>query len=275
MGTSIRFKQLKWWAECKIRKLFNLPNEPIVLVLTKRIISYPPASSFPTDVLKYIKKNATPRQALKIMKACKYFCYQKFPFYSVKYVNGNRSRWILHSFPEKNLQYFDKIENVPPNLWITEWLEIFNETEAISDLFPKIAYCECSSLILKNQILTFDDYVMLTIAGKVDYLYFYNTRIKFDNGELVPFERLIETLKNFITLCDPPANFNYSIFFHFIEIITNISYTIELSIPHSVNTLIQLQKHVNKLMNSKRKVIMNLDEDFEQSLMLFILVAAK
>jgi hypothetical protein len=310
MGTSIRFKQIKWWTECKIRKLFNLPipNKPIVLLLTKRIISYPPASSFPTDVLKYIKKNATPGQALKFMHVCKYFCYQKFPFYPVKYVIGNYSRfefpgWLLRSIPENNLQYFDKIKNVPPNLWVTEWLEIFNETRVIYDLMPKIAYCECSSLILKNQILRFDDYVMLTKAGKVDNLYFCNTHIKFDNGKIVPFERLLETLKNvttikfennsapsivnfdnflrfvpstlkFITLCDPPANFNYSTFFHFIGINTKINYEIELSTPQSLNTLIQLQKYVNKLMNSKRIATMNLDDDFEQSQMLFIRVAA-
>ena len=78
-----------------------------------------PVSSFPSDVLKWMKKNANCKQSWKLTKICKYF---KDKFHVRKMIVKQNGTFKLFSLwgNFKNLS-FDK---VPNNLWISEYLEI-------------------------------------------------------------------------------------------------------------------------------------------------------
>lgn len=133
------------------------------------------------------------------MQVCKYFCHPSFPYNPVTFMIGNYEPgvlpgWLLHSIKEDAVAHFDNVHEIPSDLWIIEWFEIYQQFTVIDEIIPKIAYCQCSRLILKNQVLDIDDFITLTISSQVQFLHFSSTFVKTKNNHPVPFEKFLETL---------------------------------------------------------------------------------
>ena len=75
---------------------------------------------FPTDVLKWMKNNAKPGMALKLMQICKYFQHKEFPYFVIKniFVDPNFCKYTTlndQKFDSENLDI-----TTTKKFWITE-----------------------------------------------------------------------------------------------------------------------------------------------------------
>uniref|UniRef100_A0A914P976 Uncharacterized protein n=1 Tax=Panagrolaimus davidi TaxID=227884 RepID=A0A914P976_9BILA len=163
----------------------------------KKLPTTPPPSDFPSDVLKWMKKNAKPKAELKLMQTCKYFLYQKFPYVLVKdSMNGTNEH---PSAPTFKFNYRNiHLNKIAIKFWLTGKLAIRTETN-FNTLFPKIAVCEIKSLSLLDLCITFEHFNFLTDSGNITTLYLFNAIIKNLNGSNVPLEDILEGLPN---LCE-------------------------------------------------------------------------
>uniref|UniRef100_A0A914PSB4 FBD domain-containing protein n=1 Tax=Panagrolaimus davidi TaxID=227884 RepID=A0A914PSB4_9BILA len=158
-----------------------------------------PSNDFPSDVLKHIRNNAIPEQTLKLMKVCKYFLYKKFPLNYVANIDG------FSNFGQPTLEYYQKVGNnfvkfevvslndIPNNLCIGGEMELRNHLNFVISLIPKIFACELKCLIfyyLTN--IEYAHFKLLTLFGKVEKLALIESTIIYNNGEIVPYENLLD-----------------------------------------------------------------------------------
>uniref|UniRef100_A0AC35GIK8 Uncharacterized protein n=1 Tax=Panagrolaimus sp. PS1159 TaxID=55785 RepID=A0AC35GIK8_9BILA len=177
-----------------------------ILQITSTIIipKWPPASDFPDNILKYMKKNATEKQALKLMKANKYFIREKCPFI---YFGDNvtLSKNFVHQifFSSNRMDYrFDKLPN---NLGIYGTLDIRHEN-SLSQFISKCVACDLKCLYLPNNWwkigkISYDDFKVLTSSGRLERLSLGETIVTSDNGEIIPYEFHLEHTPSLRILC--------------------------------------------------------------------------
>uniref|UniRef100_A0AC34G0Q4 Uncharacterized protein n=1 Tax=Panagrolaimus sp. ES5 TaxID=591445 RepID=A0AC34G0Q4_9BILA len=132
------------------------------------LIIHAPASDFPSDILKWMKKDAKPKMALKLMKCHKYFQHQQFPYFVVKSIACYDGQDIL----EVRSFYYRK--------YYYKGLEV----------------CDIKRLTLRDQELLIDEFKFLASSGTVESLVFYATTIKKENGDIIFFDQLLEFLPN-------------------------------------------------------------------------------
>uniref|UniRef100_A0AC34G558 Uncharacterized protein n=1 Tax=Panagrolaimus sp. ES5 TaxID=591445 RepID=A0AC34G558_9BILA len=145
----------------------------------------PPPSNFPPDVLKWIKENANPKTAPKTMQICKYFQYPDF--FAVKTMEGNDQGWRYRSRLDINNRNMD-LQALTSKIWITEELVICSEM-ALIFLLPKI---RIYSLELTNFDIPFDEFKILTAAGKIRTLKLKGIFVIDENGDDVPMEDILK-----------------------------------------------------------------------------------
>lgn len=160
----------------------------------RKLPSSPPASDFPSDVLKWMKSNANPKMALKLMQICKFFQHHQFPYFVVKVLETetNGSTYISYTGTTFQKIYFDTLTK---KLWITEGLWLWGNNP-ISSLLSKIAVYDFNHLSLCNQIISFKEFKFLNAGGKVIELYLSNIIVKDENDEKIPLEDIIEVIPN-------------------------------------------------------------------------------
>uniref|UniRef100_A0AC34F6N0 Uncharacterized protein n=1 Tax=Panagrolaimus sp. ES5 TaxID=591445 RepID=A0AC34F6N0_9BILA len=166
------------------------------------LIIHPPSSDFPSDVLKWMKINAKPKMALKLMQCHKYFQHPEFPYSIIEdveyYFDGYEQYFsALDAEYLNDDELFESIKNITKNLWITHGISLIEvPTSIISCLIPKIAVCDISKLDLVNQQLSINEFKFLTASGRIKVLDFYNTSVKNENGEPVFVDEYFEFLPN-------------------------------------------------------------------------------
>uniref|UniRef100_A0A914Q9Z7 Uncharacterized protein n=1 Tax=Panagrolaimus davidi TaxID=227884 RepID=A0A914Q9Z7_9BILA len=172
----------------------------------KKLPASPPWSDFPSDVLKWMKKNAKPKAALKLMQICKYFQHQEFPFFVVKeLILGNRWRYrTLPGYPLKPKNYVTgKFCDQPFDVWVAEslslamssWSKVLYD-DCWGQMLPKLAVHDVKCLSFDHVSITFREFKVLNDGGKVSSLNLKSAFIRDESHEIVPLENLFECLPN-------------------------------------------------------------------------------
>uniref|UniRef100_A0A914PJK7 Uncharacterized protein n=1 Tax=Panagrolaimus davidi TaxID=227884 RepID=A0A914PJK7_9BILA len=150
---------------------------------------------FPTDILKWMKKNANPRTSLKLMKICKYFQHKKFPFTVIKNYNSYDNSGTFYNLNKRTYDVA-KFLGHPKNLWLSGTFHYnLDQRSYFSQLIEKCVACDIKCINLTHQIMTFDEYKMLTSGGNVENLWFTQTIVK-----SVSLEDIMKYLPNVVTI---------------------------------------------------------------------------
>uniref|UniRef100_A0A914PWR5 DUF38 domain-containing protein n=1 Tax=Panagrolaimus davidi TaxID=227884 RepID=A0A914PWR5_9BILA len=173
-------------------------------IIKKLIIpSYPPSSDFPSDVLKYMKANAKPKQAVKLMKRSKYFLQGKCQYTFLGQF------LTLHPDCLENYEEY-KLDELPNNLGFSDEICV-EDGSLLPQLMSKTVACELEHLIIKAQQISFEGFKFLISSGKVKRLKLYNSSVINENDEIVPYEDLfdlIPSLRNLELNYDPKRKFS-------------------------------------------------------------------
>uniref|UniRef100_A0A914YQU3 Uncharacterized protein n=1 Tax=Panagrolaimus superbus TaxID=310955 RepID=A0A914YQU3_9BILA len=138
--------------------------------------------------MKYILKNSTPEAWEKLIKTCKYF-FSKNPVFPVgRLYSDDDGKWNGDRRVINTNQPIAK-------LWLHKSLDV-ESPATISSLIPKLSKCSVQSLIIGGQNLTWEEYQFLTVSGLVTYLDIFDFTVKYSDGKIVTFDKLLENLKN-------------------------------------------------------------------------------
>uniref|UniRef100_A0A914PFQ0 Uncharacterized protein n=1 Tax=Panagrolaimus davidi TaxID=227884 RepID=A0A914PFQ0_9BILA len=146
---------------------------------------------FPSDVLKWMKLNAKPQMSLKLMKICKYFQHQQFPYFVIKNLRLTYGKFHYYSTLNDESHYCRNIEEIPNNLWITNLVLAF-WPNSLTHLISKISFCEAKKVFLKDENISFDHFEVL--VSSVKQLELKHTKIYDDIVDTVPLEMILESL---------------------------------------------------------------------------------
>uniref|UniRef100_A0A914QHF3 Uncharacterized protein n=1 Tax=Panagrolaimus davidi TaxID=227884 RepID=A0A914QHF3_9BILA len=157
-----------------IKAKYNLPKSP-------------PYCEFPDDVLRYIKKNGTPKQTLKSMNVIKYLIPKICPF--TYFGKG----YYDVSLDENSLSAYARIvfNELPNNLGISGKLSV-HDGNALPKLISKIIVCDIKYLCLRTPRISYIAFKFLTSSGKLKELELKKTIVTLENGDIVPYETLLE-----------------------------------------------------------------------------------
>uniref|UniRef100_A0A914PYZ9 Uncharacterized protein n=1 Tax=Panagrolaimus davidi TaxID=227884 RepID=A0A914PYZ9_9BILA len=153
--------------------------------------------AFPKFIMDYILENPKSSKLWKkLIQSCKWF-FDKNPIVVIPClhcdddykINGIETCSTQHcmNVPDRRI----KLINTPFQLWITELLNINDDANSAKHLIPHIYKCDAEDMDLFNQFLTVDEFEFLTrkVLGPS-----FLTCISDKNGELVPFEKILESL---------------------------------------------------------------------------------
>uniref|UniRef100_A0A914QIL5 Uncharacterized protein n=1 Tax=Panagrolaimus davidi TaxID=227884 RepID=A0A914QIL5_9BILA len=155
-----------------------------------------PKLYFPSDVFKWMKLNASPKMALKLMKVCKYFQHENgFPFLVVKDILQHDSTWILETLDKKEI-LAESLETISDKLWIVGRVTIYPGPKAVANLLLKSVVLNIETLSLCGQNVTMDEFKALTDGGMIKEFEITQSTITSENGEIVPLEDICECLPN-------------------------------------------------------------------------------
>uniref|UniRef100_A0A914PDB1 Uncharacterized protein n=1 Tax=Panagrolaimus davidi TaxID=227884 RepID=A0A914PDB1_9BILA len=162
--------------------------------------------AFQGSIMHYIAKNPKSSKLYqKLVQSCKYF-FLKNPiliFYKLRYINGG---WDVMAEAEHGWKCID-IKNILIKCWITKGLYGFTgNNRIVSSLIPKLYKCDAKRLDLLNQIITFDE--LLFLASNAEEIDFDEVVVKYENGSVVPLEKVVEVLPKIKTIkysCTPTS----------------------------------------------------------------------
>lgn len=158
--------------------------------LNVKIPHSPPTSSdFPVDILRFMKKNASPKQILNLMQSIKYFLPPKFPFFVFR--NFCRRKYKLN-----------EIEKFAENLWLKGNFNILGRDDIAFTLLSKAVVCDISSMTLSDVDILFEDFKKLVKFNKVRFAHFeLNFKVVYGSGEIVPWEVIFSHLSSIKYFC--------------------------------------------------------------------------
>uniref|UniRef100_A0A914Q4A2 Uncharacterized protein n=1 Tax=Panagrolaimus davidi TaxID=227884 RepID=A0A914Q4A2_9BILA len=162
---------------------------PDQIISNFKIPKSPPSTDFPSDLLKYIKKNAYPKPAIKLSKLNKYFIQEKCPFI---YIREN-----VHIYKD-NVTFWNpgpkeyKIKEIPNNLGIGKTFRVYFEN-LVPQLISKIVICDLKYLYISPSAkLSFDDFRFLTSSKSFSELSVYGKVV--DKDGIIPYETLLDNV---------------------------------------------------------------------------------
>uniref|UniRef100_A0A914R3K3 Uncharacterized protein n=1 Tax=Panagrolaimus davidi TaxID=227884 RepID=A0A914R3K3_9BILA len=159
---------------------------PDRIISNFKIPKSPPSTDFPSDILKQIKKNAKPKQAMKLSKLNKYFI-QEFIYLgdqvhiyddNVTFLNPGRKKY--------------KIKEIPNNLGIGKTFRVYFDN-LLPQLISKIVFCDLSFLHISSSVkVSFEDFKFLTSSESFFELHLHGKVV--DKDEIIPYEILLENV---------------------------------------------------------------------------------
>uniref|UniRef100_A0AC34G6S8 Uncharacterized protein n=1 Tax=Panagrolaimus sp. ES5 TaxID=591445 RepID=A0AC34G6S8_9BILA len=153
----------------------------------------------------WIKLNANPKMALKLMKCHSFFLHNEFPFLVVKSLTfyglgGEDWRYDTLTDEAHNGSTIDSIKDLPKKFWITESFVINPEAHNfLSSLISKMAVCDVKRLSLGNQEITFNEFQIFVSSGNVESLQLCNTIISHNNGIHLTVNEILSCVPNLKT----------------------------------------------------------------------------
>uniref|UniRef100_A0A914PUP5 Uncharacterized protein n=1 Tax=Panagrolaimus davidi TaxID=227884 RepID=A0A914PUP5_9BILA len=129
------------------------------------------------------------------MNICKYFIPKKSPFTYF----GNEYFYEWASLDENGLSFYPYIEykfnELPSNLGISRKLSVWDGI-ALPKLISKIIVCDIKSLCLRTPRISYTAFKFLTASGKIKELELNQTIVTLKNGNVVPYEILLQHTPN-------------------------------------------------------------------------------
>uniref|UniRef100_A0A914P7A5 Uncharacterized protein n=1 Tax=Panagrolaimus davidi TaxID=227884 RepID=A0A914P7A5_9BILA len=151
---------------------------------------------FPSDIFKWMKLNASPKMALKLMKVCKYFQHENgFPFLVVKDIVHVGPTWSLVALDNKEITA-ESLETISDKLWIVGDVTIYAGPKAVANLLLKSVVLNIEELFLYDQNITMDEFMALNDGETVEICYLKQSTITSENDEIVSLEDILECLPN-------------------------------------------------------------------------------
>uniref|UniRef100_A0AC34FH10 Uncharacterized protein n=1 Tax=Panagrolaimus sp. ES5 TaxID=591445 RepID=A0AC34FH10_9BILA len=151
--------------------------------------------SLPDSIMHYMAMNPKNAEVYqKLVKSCKYF-FVKNPILVLSDLRYDSNGWeTLMNNGWKDIV----TNNISSKLWITDTFDVSpdleNENDIASSIIPKIYQCNVKELSLWDQIISYDEFMVL--ASAVEDLNFDEGTVKYDDGTVVPLEKLVEKLLN-------------------------------------------------------------------------------
>uniref|UniRef100_A0A914PIL8 Uncharacterized protein n=1 Tax=Panagrolaimus davidi TaxID=227884 RepID=A0A914PIL8_9BILA len=150
-----------------------------------------PQCRFPSDVLKHMKKKASPKKALKLMKLNKFFLQEKCPFIHFGGLTIFRDSVIPEFLASKQKTY--PINNLPNNIGIGDALilRLLFKAEYLSHFISKIIICDIKQLICYKLRILYDEFKFLTSSGKVKKVELEETFVTSKKDEIISYAELL------------------------------------------------------------------------------------
>uniref|UniRef100_A0AC34FY98 DUF38 domain-containing protein n=1 Tax=Panagrolaimus sp. ES5 TaxID=591445 RepID=A0AC34FY98_9BILA len=147
------------------------------------------AFSLPDSIMHNMAMNPASAEVYqKLIQSCKYF-FVKNSILVLRVMYYKSNGW--ETFINGEWKDID-LSNISSKLWITDRFTVgFNNDNTIaSSIIPKIY--KCKKLILWEQILSYDEFMVL--APAVEHLDFTRVTVKYGDGTILPFEKIVEQL---------------------------------------------------------------------------------
>ena len=158
----------------------------------------PQTFSLPRSIVVYFTKNpSTLKIYKKLRKSCKYF-YLTNPIIIPEYLGFQNEQWLAvtncNAFRQLSVRL--NLKDTKFKIWLEWQLSVVRtpNPKMISELIPRIYRSEISIVILMKQILSIDELISLNQSQTLRHATFIGTLIKYENGDVVPLEKLIESL---------------------------------------------------------------------------------
>ena len=157
--------------------------------------------SLPECIVHYLAKNPLSSEGyLRLSKTCKYF-FPKNPIILIRKLENSKlaNTWKafarLGSEEYMNLNF---LESHHFRIWLTGELNICNQLpkQAINLLLQQVYRCDVNSLYLDKHDLSWTEFEAITASGKVTHLALKEMVIKNGDGNVMPFERILEKVPN-------------------------------------------------------------------------------
>uniref|UniRef100_A0AC34FIE2 Uncharacterized protein n=1 Tax=Panagrolaimus sp. ES5 TaxID=591445 RepID=A0AC34FIE2_9BILA len=149
------------------------------------------AFSLPDSIMHYMAMNPSSTEVYqKLVQSCKYF-FVKNPILVVSGLRYRSNGWETFSNGEwKDID----LSNISSKLWITDRFFVYpnNDNNIASSIVPKIYQCNVKKVVLWDQILSYDEFMVL--APAVEHLDFLRVSVKYVDCTIVPLEKLVEQL---------------------------------------------------------------------------------
>uniref|UniRef100_A0AC34F2C5 Uncharacterized protein n=1 Tax=Panagrolaimus sp. ES5 TaxID=591445 RepID=A0AC34F2C5_9BILA len=176
------------------------------------------AFSLPDSIMHYMAMNPPSAEVYqKLIQSCKYFFVKNSILVLPSYYEINGWGTMVNG----ELKDID-LSNNPSKLWITDTFNLIKSDNTIaSSIISKIYQCNVKNLQLHCQIITYDEFLIL--APAVEHLSFAGVVVKYDDGTIVLFEKLVEQLPKVKKIC---------LFLAGSEMITSKTIKELLKIPH-------------------------------------------
>ena len=181
------------------------------MVRTRTGLAYPPQKpwsnemTLPQPIIHYCIKNGIPKTFSKLMRTCNYlrlkFEHLRITPLRLLFHNDNQ-RW------KASLSGFDQAKPINLKCLYKYWLcgevnLVSNKaTTLIESVIPRIYRCEILHLRLRNQILTFDEYKILTLSDTIEIFHASHTVVKSNEPSPadIPFVMILDRLRNAKTI---------------------------------------------------------------------------
>ena len=156
--------------------------------------------TLPEALVFYMAKNPPSPEVFHILiRCCKYF-WLKNPVITFKDFSCSTYHKYWRTIKINGFGKYQEfhIENLNEKLWICWHFSVWGDRNQFmaSSFIPRIHRCDLNSLMLFNQIVSFDEFQKFISSGSLELLKFYKTIVKNKDGTIVPIEKLIELLPN-------------------------------------------------------------------------------
>jgi hypothetical protein len=155
-------------------------------------------SQLPPSLLSYLKTNASPKLLLKLMQTSKFFRFTEFPYKVISDLKFDGRLWTYRPLGlDKPYQNFEENDVGDKKLWITTRIYFScGYPNFVHELISEIAACDVQYLTLQNQVISLDDFNILTSFGKIQSLGLLQSVVKYEDGRIVPIEEILTACKD-------------------------------------------------------------------------------
>jgi hypothetical protein len=146
---------------------------------------------FRDSMINYITNNpSSPKVWLKMIICCKYF-FAKNPLVIISnlYYHGEEG-WKTIGMSFRGGEKY--LTNLLCKFWIYNHIVVTEiaPQNAVSNFISRIFRCDLKDLDLQNQVITFDE--LLLLSAKKGYVSFDNVTVYYKDGSVVPLEKIVQ-----------------------------------------------------------------------------------